>query len=123
MKVHYCLLFILSLNFVQIVNANDSKEGKPPKESVNACSNKSPKDQCNFIGKDGDAIHGHCKKAGDSNILFCFGDMPPKESVDACNGKAPKESCEFVGKDGQNITGVCFKDKHAPVAHCRPEKH
>ncbi len=119
MKIHYFLVFVLSLNFVQIVNASGSKAGKPPKESVDACAKKSLEDKCHFVGKDGDKIGGHCKKAGDSSILYCFGDMPPKEVVDACKGKAANDSCEFVGKDGSKLAGVCVKHDNAPALLCK----
>ena len=83
-KSLYALSVVLMLT-AQVANAEQQRggRGKPPQVALDACSNVSEGNACQFEGRRGDSLTGTCTtvKSGD---LACVpeGHRPPREGGD-----------------------------------------
>ena len=49
----------------------------PPREAIDACSDKDSGDDCSFSGRDDETVSGSCFTPADDKPLACRPDSPP----------------------------------------------
>ena len=126
----FCFASSNLVAFAQEANSpEDKRSGErrgPPREAIDACSNKSESDSCSFETPRGQ-LTGECRTIKEEKVCVPEGapqgppedeeghskddrpsgkGAPPKEAIDACSGMKVEDSCQVETPRG-TLSGSC----------------